>query len=284
MATLLPVAAGPDDWLGWLRAHRRHVAAVLDDGRGGGVSWRPHERQPLGAAGTVFHLGAYAKAVERGLVRRDEKVRVGEWERYCLGDDAAHQAALRALGITSTNGVKADDPRRFVTMDQVVAVMVEGDRAAADLVGVRVGGRPAFLVDALRLVLGRSVDVERYLKDPRLQLEVLGRLPDVPRGYEGRRPWARGTWAGTAAEVNRAHRALAGVPSVREHVGRAFAVLPGIVTVGLCVREAGRVGSAAVLIREVDEPWFARAGELARLVRLALVEPAVLRDFQVSLS
>ncbi|MFD0202807.1 MULTISPECIES: hypothetical protein [Saccharothrix] len=282
MATLLPMAAAePDDWLGWLRANRRNVAAVLDDGRGGRVSWRPHEPQPLGAAGTVFHLGAYAKAVEGGLVRRDEKVRVGEWERYCLGDGEAHQAALRALGIASTNGVKADDPRRFVTLDQVVAVMVEGDRAAADLVSVRVGGRPAFLVDALRLVLGRSVDVERYLRDPRLQLEVLGRLPDVPRGYEGRRPWARGTWAGTAAQVN---RALAGVGSVREHVGQACAVLPGIVTVVLGVREAGRVGSAAVLIREVDESWFARAGELARLVRLALVEPAVLRDFQVSLS
>jgi hypothetical protein len=44
------------------------------------------------------------------------------------------------------------------------------------------------------------------------------------------------------------------------------------------------VGSAAVLTREVDEAWYARAGELVGLVHKALVEPAVLREFHMTLS
>lgn len=264
-AALLPGAAA-DGWFGWLRAHRQHVAVVLDDGRGGRVSHRAGERQPL--AWAVEHLAGYTGG--------GGKVRVGEWERYYLGlDGEAHQAALRALGIPFSNGVTADDPWRFVTLDELVAVMVEhGDNAAADVLRSRLGlDVPEILADGLRLVLGRQVDVARYLEDPRVRLEVIGRLPDAPKG---------GVWArGTAAGVSRAYRALAGVALAER--GRAAAA--GVVTVGCGVRsEDGRVGSAAVLAREVDEAWSARVGELARLVRTALVEPAVLREFHVSLS
>ncbi|MEU4739611.1 hypothetical protein AB0G02_03975 [Actinosynnema sp. NPDC023658] len=278
-ATLLPgtAAAEPDGWFGWLRANRRHVAAVLDDGRGGRVVHRPHERQPLASVRHVEHLAAYAAS---GLGPR-ERVRVADWEQYFLGlDGGAHQAALRALGIASTNGVTADEPQRFVTVEQLVSVVVRhGDYAAGDWLRQRLGvAVPAFSTEVLRLVLGRAVEVERYLGDPRLRLEVLGRFPDVPKAYEGRRSWARGTWAGTAAEV---HRALTGASLDDPVVGS----LPGVVAVGVGVRrEDGRVGGAVVLTREVDEAWSARAEELAGLVRTALVEPAVLREFQVSLS
>lgn len=312
VATLLPAAganAAPDDWLGWLRANRRHVAVVLDDGRGGRIAHRSHERQPLASAVKVAHVVAYAKGVERGLVRPDEKVRVGDWEQYYLGlDGGAHQAALRALDIPFSNGVTADDPRRFVRLDELVAVMVRHrDNAAADFVRQRVGEGPVrdtgleapeILAEWLHLVLGRRVDVRDYLRDPRLRLEVLGKFPDVPKSYQAQRAWARGTWTGTAAAVDRAHRAAASAPLARGHLERGNPVppgvvgvgvkggsLPGIVTVGCSVRwEDGRVGSAAVLTREVDEAWHARSDELARLVRTALVEPDVLREFHLSLS
>lgn len=320
-ATLLPTAtaaatARPDDWFAWLRAHRRHVAVVLDDGRGGWVAHRPHERQPLASAVAVVHLGAYARAVEAGVARPDERVWVGEWERYHLDvGGGAHQASLRALGIRSTNGVVADDPHHAVTLDDLVAAVVRhGDLAAADFLRHRLGedalraaaaqwptlAVPEVLAEVLRLVLGRRVDVREYLRDPRLQLEVIGRLPDVPQTHDGRRPWAGGTWTGTAAGLNRAHRALSAVPLARDHLERAHldslppgvagigltgGSLPGVVAVGLGVRrDDGSVGSAAVLVEDIDEPWSDRAGELARLVRRALLEPAVLREFQASLS
>ncbi|MEU4764562.1 serine hydrolase [Actinosynnema sp. NPDC023794] len=316
-ATLLPAAganAAPDDWLGWFRANRQHVAVALDDGRGGRIAHRAHERQPLASAVKVVHLAAYAKGVERGLVRPDEKVRVGDWEQYYLGlDGGAHQAALRALDIPFSNGVTADDPRRFVRLDELVGVMIRhSDNAATDFVRYRVGEGlirataaqwpklevPEILAEWLRFVLGRRVGVQQYLRDPRLRLEVLGKFPDVPKTYEAQRAWARSTWTGTAAAVERAHRESASVPLARGHlesgnpvgpgvvgVGFKGGSLPGIVTVGFSVRwEDGRVGSAAVLTREVDEAWHGRSGELVRLVRTALVEPDVLREFQVSLS
>ncbi|MEU4447757.1 serine hydrolase [Actinosynnema sp. NPDC050801] len=311
-ATLLPAVpatatAQPDDWLAWFRANRRHVALVLDDGRGGRVAHRPHERQPLASAVKVVHLAAYAKAVGTGLARPDEKVRVGDWEQYYLGlDGGAHQASLRALGIPFTNGVTADDPHRLVTLDDLASVMIRhSDNAAADFLRHRLGvvawpglDVPEILAEVLHLVLGRPVDVQRYLRDPQLQLEVIGRFPDIPKTYEGQRPWARGTWAGTAAALNRAHRAMTAVPLAAAHLERGQPLppgvagigfkggsLPGIVTVGFGVRwEDGRVGSAAVLAREVDEAWYARAGELVGLVQKALVEPAVLREFHVTLS
>jgi hypothetical protein len=314
-----PDLDAPDDWQTWFRANPQHVAMVLDDGRGGRVSHRAHDRQPLASAVKVVHLAAYAKAVESGLVRPDDKVRVREWEQYYLGlYGGAHQASLRHLDLPFSNGVTADDPNRFVTLDDLVAVMIRfSDNAAADFLRQRLGDAlihataarwpvlrvPEILAEVLHLVLGRRVDPQRYLRDPQLQLEVIGRFPDVPKTYEGQRPWAGGTWSGTAAGLNRAHRALTAVPIARGHlehgypgigyelppgvagVGFKGGSLPGIVTVGFGVRWAdGRVGSAAVLAKEVDEQRFGTSGDLVASVLKALLEPAVLRQFQVSLS
>ncbi|WP_447006314.1 serine hydrolase [Saccharothrix isguenensis] len=319
---VLPAAAdpnadvAPDDWLSWFRANPEHVAVVVDDGRGGRLSHRAHERRPLASAVKVVHLAAYAKAVEVGLVRPDDKVRVREWEQYYLGlDGGAHQASLRHLGIPFSNGVTADDPNRYVTLDDLATVMVRfSDNAATDLLRYRLGDGlihataarwpvlqvPEILAEVLHFVLGRRVDVRRYLRDPQLQLEVIGKFPDVPKTYEGQRAWARGTWSGTAAGLNRAHRAMTAMPIARAHlehgygdelppgvvgVGFKGGSLPGIITVGFGVRWAdGRVGSAAVLTGEVDEQWYGRAGDLVALALKALLEPAVLRRFQVSLS
>ncbi|MFT7837344.1 serine hydrolase [Saccharothrix sp. BKS2] len=322
-SALLPTAparaqARPDDWLSWFRAHRRHVAVAVDDGRGGRVAHRAFEPQPLASAVKVVHLAGYAKAVATGAANPDDRVRVGDWEQYYLGlDGGAHQASLRALGIPSSNGVTADDPQHRVTLDDLVTSMIRySDNAATDLLRYRLGERvlrsaaarhgwpgapvPELLGDVLRLVLGRPVSVERYLRDPQLQLEVIGRFPDLPATYEGQRPWARTTWAGTAAGLRRAHRSLSDVDLARGYLEQALGgdlppgvagigfkggSLPGIVTVGMSVRwEDGRVGSAAVLTEEVDEQEFARAADLVHLVRRALLEPGVLREFQAALS
>ncbi|RKT53255.1 hypothetical protein [Saccharothrix australiensis] len=304
----------PDDWLGRLRAHRRHVAAVVDDGRGGRLAHRPHARQPLGSAVQVLHLAAYALAVERGVVAPDDRVTAGEWEAHHLGaglDGGAHQRALRTLGLASTNGVTADDPHAVLTLDDLVGVLLRhGDHAAADHLGRRLAGLvrpaavragwpdapvPSYLGEGLRLVLGRRVEVERYLDDPRLQLEVVGHLPDVPKTYDGRRAWARDTWRGTAAGLHRLHRALDRFPGavarlergreVPDAVGFQGGSLPGVVTAGLRVRwPDGRVGTATVLVEEADEPWSRTAGGLVELVRRALLDPAALGELQAALA
>lgn len=310
--------ARPDDWLSWFRANRRHVAVALDDGRGGRVAHRAFEPQPLASAVKVVHLAGYAKAVATGAVNPDDQVRVGDWEQYYLGlDGGAHQASLRALGIPFSNGATADDPQHRVSLDDLVTSMIRySDNAATDFLRHRLGvgalrsaaarhgwpGAPVpeILGDVLRLVLGRPVSVEQYLRDPQLQLEVIGRFPDIPSTYEGQRPWARTTWAGTAAGLNRAHRSLAGVDLARGHLERVLSgnlppgvagigfkggSLAGILTVGMSVRwEDGRVGSAAVLTREVDEQQAATSTELVVLVRRALLEPGALREFRAALS
>ncbi|MGM1059278.1 serine hydrolase [Saccharothrix sp. Mg75] len=320
-AALLPTATAgartrPDDWLAWFRANRRHVAAVVDDGRGGRVAHRPHERQPLASAVKVVHLAGYSAALRTGRARADEPVRVGDWERYYLGlDGGAHPASLRALGIRSTNGLTADDPNHLVTLDDLAMCMIRfSDNAATDHLRYRLGEGPLraaaarhgwpgapvpeILGEFLAFILGRRVDVRRYLEDPRLQLEVIGRLPDIPATYEGQRPWARTTWSGTAAGLHRAHRSLSSDEVARTHLERGWETppgvagigvkggsLPGVVTVGTTVRwEDGRLGSAAVLLREVDEERFAAVGDLLALVQGSLLDPAALREFQVSLS
>ncbi|GGP41612.1 serine hydrolase [Saccharothrix coeruleofusca] len=313
-ALAAPRGAAPDDWLGWFRAHPRDVAVVLDDGRGGRVAHRPHEPQPLASAVKVVHLAGYELA---GL-DPEERVRVGDWERYYLPlDGGAHPAALAELGIPATNGMTADDPNHEVRLDDLVAAMIRhSDNAAADYLRHRLGEAPLraaaarcgwpdapapwILGDMLRLVLGRPVSVERYVRDPQLQLEVIGRFPDIPATYQGQVPWARTTWRGTAAGLHKTHRAIAGgrFPRARAHleagrqlpdgvagIGLKGGSLAGVLTLGCAVRWAdGRVGSAAVLVQEVDEERFAAVGELFDLVLRALLEQAALREFQVVLS
>ncbi|MEU4802556.1 hypothetical protein [Actinosynnema sp. NPDC023587] len=313
-----PAAADPDpdDWLGWLRANRRHVAAVLDDGRGGRLAHRPHERQPLAAAVRAVHLAGYDLAVRGGQADPGERVRVGDWEKYHLGmDDGAHREALRALDLKSTNGLTADDPNATVTLDDLVAVAARhGDHAALDHLRDRLGERtlrtaairggwpdapvPSLLGEWLRLVLGRAVDVQRYLADPQLQLEVIGRLPNVPKSYAGQRPFTRTTSRSTAAGLHRLLRALDGFPRALAHlehgrtgpdgvagIGFTGGALPGVLTLGLRVRwRDGRVGTAAVLVEEVDDHRSGTAPALVELVLDALLDPAAPGRFQVSLS
>ncbi|MFI9813747.1 hypothetical protein [Saccharothrix variisporea] len=269
---------GATDWLAWLRGNRQQVAVVVDDGRGGRLAHRPHEPQPLASLAHLTHLDAYARAVETGRVAPTDRVRTGEWERHLLPlDRGAHAAALRHLGITSTNGVTADDPHATVTWDDLAAVLTRfADNAAADCLRTHLDpSLPSPLGEGLRLVLGRHADPDQYLIDPQLRLEVLGRYPGVAPD----RAWARGTWHGTAAEVHRLLR----TPSAA--AGTRLGTLPGVVTAAVRVRwDDGRVGTGVALAREVPEGLFADAMGLSTMLRSVLYDPAALREFHVGLT
>ncbi|MEJ2857833.1 MULTISPECIES: serine hydrolase [unclassified Saccharothrix] len=290
-ALLLPGTAAASDWPSWLRSHRQHVAFVVDDGRGGRLAHRPHEPQPLASTVHLLHLAAYARAVREGRVDPAERVRVGDWERHLLPlDRRAHTAALRHLGIRSTNGVTADDPHTPVALDDLAAVMTSfADNTAADFLRTRLDpSLPSPLGEGLRLVLGRSVEPARYLTDPRLQLEVLGRSPGVSPD-EAR---ARTTAHGTAAELHRLLRTPVPHLDRRQDLPPGVAALwvklgtlPGVVTAAVRVRwEDGRVGTGVVLAREVPQERFADAMGLPAVLRSALLDPAALREFHVGLT
>ncbi|MCS7476476.1 serine hydrolase [Umezawaea endophytica] len=324
-------AAEPKGWLGWIAGNRDHVGVVLDDGRGGRLSHRPHQEQVLASAIKAVHAAGYALAVEQGRARPDEQVRVGDWEAYYLGlDGGAHQRALTDLAIPFSNGVTADDPDRLVPLDDLVKVaLVHSDNAASDFVRTRVGdatlraaalrcGWPgadtrSIAGEMLLLILPERAPANpahrkrvgdalaaQALRDPQLQLEIIGRLPHIPSTYDGQRPWTRQTWRGSAAHLHRLHRSIAGgkFPAARVHLERAFAgslppgvkaigfkggALPGVLTLAFTVRwEDGRIGTGVLLTEEVPLELFSREGELVDLTLNALLDPAALRELRDS--
>ncbi|XVV05542.1 serine hydrolase [Actinosynnema sp. CA-248983] len=236
---------------------REQVAFVLDDGRGGRSTHRSHALLPLTSAVRVVHLAAYGRAVAEGLVSPGQRVPVHEWERYSSGP---HSASLRHLGLRSTNGVVADDPHTAVTLDDLAAVMTRfDDHAAADhlrsLLGepylkataARLGWpdapTPSFLAERLRLTLGRPVDPARYLTDPQLQLEAIGRSPTAPTPHQ---PLTHGT----AADLHRLLRNL-DPAAVRHLEGRHE---PGVAAVGEPAVREPAVGVPAVREPAVGVP------------------------------
>ncbi|MCP2093117.1 Tat (twin-arginine translocation) pathway signal sequence [Actinosynnema pretiosum] len=298
-------------WLDWLADNRERVAAVVDPGAGPALVHRPHAPQPLAAAITPLHLAAHELSGATGTVP------AADWDRHHLGQDGgAHASALADLGITATDGTHADDPHHPVDLDDLASALVRrGDDAAADLLlhrlgepalraaAVRLGWPDAPVASALdhrvRLVLDR--DAPDYLTDPGVRLEVLGRLPQAPTGYEGLRPWARTTWRGAADGLSRAHRALATDPALprcrawlgagREApegvlgVGLAGGALPGVLAAGGHARFAdGRVGVVAVLLAEVPQERHAAAREFEDLVLGALLDGALLADLRAALA
>ncbi|GLZ49254.1 hypothetical protein Acsp06_54390 [Actinomycetospora sp. NBRC 106375] len=141
-----PTSAG--GWLGLLAAEPDDVGLVVDDGRGAVVSHAADRQMPLASAAKIVHVAAYGRAVAEGRLNPDEAVRVGDWENWYLAADAgAHAMALDALGILRRGVAGAVDPDRTVTVQQMVASMVQvSDNAAADWLRERLGDQA--LVDA----------------------------------------------------------------------------------------------------------------------------------------
>lgn len=91
-------------------------------------------RLPVGSAGRLLLLAAYADAVTSGALNGWEPVTRAQWDQWHLPglDDHAHDAALAQVEFP-------------VTLDAVVgAMMVHGDPAAASLVADRLGTLRAF--------------------------------------------------------------------------------------------------------------------------------------------
>lgn len=145
-------------WLGYLAAHREDVALVVDDGRGGRIEHRAEEVQAMASASKALNLVGYARAVATGVVRPDDPVRVGDWERWSvLGQESAHAAALDHLGIPR-DGARARNPDRTVTLEQVANQMIIwSDNAAPDYLRSVLGDR--MLLDAARSVGWRDAEL-----------------------------------------------------------------------------------------------------------------------------
>ncbi|WP_369255884.1 serine hydrolase [Geodermatophilus amargosae] len=227
----------PDGWLGWLAEHRDDVAVVVRSGDRAVVEHRAGEPQPVASALKVVHLAAWATAVQEGRPALDERVRVGDWERWYLPgtDGGAHVAALDRLGVAH-DGVRALDPGAEVALSDVVSAMVrESDNAAPDLLrdllgeealaaaaaGAGLDGAPpTFLGTFLRLVepsgagarAGADADADadaaarRYADDPAEAARVQALL--LP-GPDAQVTWAETTPAVPAAGLADLHLALA---------------------------------------------------------------------------
>ncbi|MCD2192037.1 class A beta-lactamase-related serine hydrolase [Actinomycetospora endophytica] len=128
-------------WVGYLAAHRDDVAFVIDDGRGTRLEHRADTVVPMASASKALNLAAYARAVALGVVRPDEPVRLGDWERWEVYNptETAHARALDHLGIPRA-GNRATDPDRIVTIEQLATeISIWSDDAGPDYLRARLG-------------------------------------------------------------------------------------------------------------------------------------------------
>ena len=235
-------------WLGLLASTPDDVSVVVDDGRGAVVSHAPDRPMPLASAVKIVHTAAYGRAVAEGRLNPDEPVRVGDWENWYLAADAgAHAMALDALGIPRHGLVGATDPNRTVTLQQLVASMVQfSDNAATDYLRERLGDQA--LIDAAAAGGWRDLDVpselgaqlalirpdeappvtapraerapveialaRRFASDPAFREDSRRRLEaraaDVEAYLLESEQWARSTATGSAAQVAGLWRAVIG--------------------------------------------------------------------------
>jgi predicted small lipoprotein YifL len=139
-----------DGWVGYLTDHPGDVAFVVDDGRGTRLEHRADAVGPMASASKALNLAAYARAVALGVLRPDEPVRVGDWERWEVFNpgETAHARALDSLGIPRA-GNRALDPGRTVTIEQLATtISVWSDDAGPDYLRARLGDRA--LLDTAR--------------------------------------------------------------------------------------------------------------------------------------
>ncbi len=302
-----------EGWLGWLAEHPYRVGLVFNDGQGTTITHRAEEPQPLASAVKAVHLAAYAAAVRDGVVRADQPVRVGDWERWYLpsSDGGAHVAALQRLGVPH-DGVRAVDPGTTVPLDAVVSAMVqESDNAAPDVIADLLGadavaaaaaaaGWPdapvaGLLGSHLRLVDPTLTDepeaARRYAEDP-AEAARLQALPLPAPDVQAR--WAATTTAGAAADLAALHVSLSAgdPPAARQHLewqpppagyaGLGFkgGALPGVLTEAITVRrDDGTSGVGVLLVEGLDVEEWTRTLESAlphqQLLIGALTDPAV---------
>jgi beta-lactamase family protein len=286
-----PQTSGVDTaqaWMGYVGAHRGDVGLAVDDGRGARVVLRPDAQQPLASAAKVVHLAAYGRAVAEGKVRTDDPVRVGDWERWYLpgSDGGAHPKALDRAGVAN-DGMRALDPQRTVSLDTIVAAMIQvSDNAAADFLRDRLGDQalsraaadggwanvdlPSFLGEILALLAPELVQAsapraqraaaelalaQRFATEFPLRTELSTR-PLPPITVQQR--WAEETATGSANQLAALHRAITtgafgpGADIARRQLEWQKVILPNVVGVGFKGGSLPGVLTEAFTVRRED--------------------------------
>lgn len=140
----------PDEFLEAISKARADVALVaftvgadgLPDRADPIVQQNAEAKFPLAAVARIPLLLAYAQAVVEGNAKVDEPVSLDAWERHHLTgtDGGAHATALRALGLHVDALGFSVAPKHDVTLDNVVAAMIQhNDNSASDFVLARLG-------------------------------------------------------------------------------------------------------------------------------------------------
>ncbi|GAA2339623.1 hypothetical protein GCM10009854_15030 [Saccharopolyspora halophila] len=240
-----PDLSTPEGWLNWVSAHRDAIGLAIDDGRGHRLAHAADTPRPLASAVKVLHLAAYAEAVIARRIDPDERVRVGDWERYYVPTDGhAHANALSQLGIPADSSelYAADPEQRVALRDMVSMMLLFSDSAVPDFLRDRLGahavvtaGRtrgwwradvrslcaeylflalpetapPPRLPVAARRAWGFALE-RRYRDEPALRQRVRDwrlhqPMPPLPEQVA----WASSTAAGSPRELDAVHRALA---------------------------------------------------------------------------
>lgn len=203
-----------------------------------------------------------------GRIHADDPVHVGEWERWYLpGSDAGnHPQALARAGIAN-DGLRALDPQRTVSLDTIVASMIQvSDNAAADFLRDRLGDQalmhaaadggwtdadlPSFLGQTLALVAPELTPptrtpaqraaaelalARRFATDPALRTELSTRpLPPV----EVQQRWFDDSATGSAHQLAALHHVIAtgavgpGADIARRHLEWQKVAQPGVAGIG----------------------------------------------------
>lgn len=140
----------PEQLLRYIVDHRQDAALVTYTAAPGGTPdladpvlfHNADEPMPLASTIKIVVLAAYAREVTAGRLDPDEKVALGDWERFYLPgtDGGAHPRALADLDIPADDHGFSLDPATIVTLDRLARAMIRrSDNSATDFLMVRLG-------------------------------------------------------------------------------------------------------------------------------------------------
>ncbi len=146
-------AETPEQFLQYLTQHRPDTALASFTVRPDGAPdpadpvlfLNADEPLPLASTFKIVVLAAYARETTAGRLDRQQRISVGDWERYYLPatDGGTHSEALSYLRIPTDDHGFALDPGTTVSLDDVAFVMIRfSDNAAADFLMAQLGNGP----------------------------------------------------------------------------------------------------------------------------------------------
>jgi hypothetical protein len=142
--------ASPEDYLEFAACHRRNSALISYSVAPNGEPARDdptifhNEDEPMALASVVkiIHLAAYARALSEGLLKPNQRIEMGDWQRnYLPGSDGnAHVNALDEIGVRHDPYGFAVNQKQEVRLEQMIRAMMKfSDNAAPDWLLERLG-------------------------------------------------------------------------------------------------------------------------------------------------